>query len=60
MENKDVKIRVVKSKAMACMLGWLGFEYQHTEEGYLFERTYEFDRAWKDVHALRNYYKKDK
>lgn len=57
MENKEVKKKLVKSKCMADMLVWLGFEYERVDEGYLFERSYRFDGAWKDVHALRQYYK---
>lgn len=50
-------VRVVKSKCMANMLVWLGFEYKKTDEGYVFERNPRFDAAWRDIHALRAYYK---
>ncbi|MBE1302907.1 hypothetical protein G4W71_02445 [Clostridium botulinum] len=58
MENKKVKKRLVKSKCMADMLVWLGFEYEKVNEGYSFERTYKFESAWKSVHSLRQYYRK--
>lgn len=48
-----MKERIVKSKCMADMLVWLGFEYKKTEEGYVFKRSYEFDWAWRDIHYLR-------
>lgn len=57
MENKEEKKKLVKSKCMADMLVWLGFEYERVDEGYIFERSYRFDNAWKDVHALRQYYR---
>lgn len=56
--NEEVKKRVVKSKCMADMLVWLGFEYEKGEEGYIFKRTYMFDRAWKDIHSLRQFYRR--
>jgi len=58
MENKEVKKRLVKSKCMADMLVWLGFEYEKVDEGYLFERTNKFNSAWRDVHSLRQYYRR--
>lgn len=58
MENKEVKKRLVKTKCMADMLVWLGFEYERVDDGYLFERSYKFDIAWKNVHALRQYCRK--
>lgn len=57
MENKKLKKRLINSKCMADMFVWLGFEYKKVDEGYLFERTDKFDRAWKDVHSLKQYYK---
>lgn len=57
MEDQ-IKERIVKSKCMADMLVWLGFEYEKSEEGFIFKRNYMFDQAWKDVHSLRQYYKK--
>jgi len=56
--NKIIKERIVKSKCMADMLVWLGFEYEKGEEGYIFERTYMFDNAWRDIHCLRQMYRK--
>lgn len=53
-----MKVRLVKSKCMADMLVWLGFEYKKTSEGYEFERNCRFDAAWKDIHSLRQYYRK--
>jgi|GEM_PF-3571151 len=58
INEKETKTRIVKSKCMADMLVWLGFEYEKGEEGYIFERTYTFDNAWKDIHYLRQCYRK--
>ena len=55
--KNEVKTRLVKSKCMADMLVWLGFEYTKIENGYVFKRNFKFDCAWKDIHALRSYYK---
>lgn len=56
MENQN-KERIIKSKCMADMFVWLGFEYEKGVEGYIFERTSLFDQAWRDIHSLRQYYK---
>lgn len=56
--KNESKTRLVKSKCMADMLVWLGFEYQKTDDGYLFERNGLFDSAWRDIHSLRHMYKK--
>lgn len=56
--DKIIRERIVKSKCMADMLVWLGFEYEKGEEGYIFERTYTFDNAWRDIHCLRQVYRK--
>lgn len=53
-----MKERIVRSKCLADMLVWLGFEYKRTEEGYVFKRSYEFDWAWRDIHSLRQHYRK--
>lgn len=58
MQERTVIKRIVKSKCLADMLVWLGFEYEKTESGYEFERSYRFESAWKDVHSLRQFYKK--
>lgn len=58
MNDTTIRTRIVKSKCMADMLVWLGFEYEKTDEGYIFQRDYKFDRAWKDIHSLRQYYRK--
>lgn len=58
MEKRTTTKRIVKSKAMADMFVWLGFEYKKTNEGYEFERTYTFDSVWKDIHAIRNWVRK--
>lgn len=53
------KIRIVKSKMMADALVWIGFDYTNDQEGnFIFVRTDKFDRAWKDLHALRALYGK--
>lgn len=48
------KVRVVKSKCMADMFVWLGFEYEFKDGQYIFKRSSVFDDTWKIVHALRN------
>lgn len=51
------KVRVVKTKVLADALVWIGFEYSKDDEGnFIFVRTPNFDRAWKDLHALRALY----
>lgn len=52
-----VKTKTVRSKCMADMLVWLGFEYKKTKDGYVFERSYKFDNAWADIHLLRQLYR---
>lgn len=60
--NKDVKVRVVKTKVMADALVWVGgFEYKKDEEGnFIFERTKDFDRAFKDLHYIRSLHIRNK
>jgi hypothetical protein len=55
---ENIKTRIIKSKCMADMLVWLGFEYKKIEEGYVFERNWNFDSAWRDIHFLRQKYYK--
>lgn len=57
--KNEVKTRLVKSKCMADMLVWLGFEYKKRDDGYLFERNYMLDNAWQDVHSLRQFYRRN-
>lgn len=57
MKERTVFKRIVKSKCLADILIWIGFEYERTENGYEFQRTYKFGQVWKDIHALRQYYK---
>lgn len=57
-KENSIKTRTVKSKCMADMLVWLGFEYKKTDEGYAFERNSKFDSAWRDIHSLRQCYRK--
>lgn len=57
MQERTVTKKIVKSKCLADMFVWLGFEYEKTENGYEFERDRKFDLAWKDVHSLRQFYK---
>lgn len=53
------KTRIVKSKVMADTLVWIGFEYTKDDNGnFIFVRTSNFDKAWKDLHALRALYGK--
>lgn len=56
--QSNVKTRIVQSKCMADMLVWLGFEYKNTDIGYSFERSPKFDSAWRDIHSLRQCYRK--
>ena len=56
--KNEVKTRLVKSKCMADMLVWLGFEYKKSDDGYLFERSRMFDSARRDIHSLRQFYRK--
>lgn len=53
------KVRIVKSRVLADALVWIGFDYEKDDEGnFLFKRTWQFDSAWKDLHALRSLYYK--
>lgn len=53
------RVRIVKSKALADALVWLGFEYKKDEEeNFIFIRDRKFDRAWADLHFLRQTYKR--
>lgn len=58
MNESSLKTRIVKSKCLADMLVWLGFEYKKTDEGFVFVRSTKFDYAWRDIHSLRQYYRK--
>lgn len=63
--NKEVaKLKTIHSSDLAGALAWLGFPYTkiYTDGGhrkivYIFERSRQFDRAYKDLHAMRNLYK---
>lgn len=57
MQERTVHERIVRSQKLAYALAWLGFRYNHTEEGYKFERTPRFESAWKKLHIIRQYYK---
>lgn len=56
MKERTVFKRIVKSKCLVDTLVWLGFEYEKTENGYEFDRSRKFESAWKDIHALRQFY----
>lgn len=49
----EKKIKTIQSKCLADTFVWLGFEYTKTENGYVFERSYLFDLAWRGIHILR-------
>lgn len=49
-----MKVKVVKSETLANALVWLGFEYKREENNWIFERSREFDVAWKNIHCLRS------
>lgn len=54
-KSEEVKVRIVRGRPLAKALNWLGFEYKRDEKGfYIFERSWAFDIAWKDLHALRS------
>lgn len=54
-----MKTRVVKARALADALRWIGFRYTKDDDGnFVFERTWRFDLAWKDLHAMRSMYTK--
>ncbi len=57
MQERTVHERIVRSQKLAYALAWLGFRYNHTEEGYKFERTPRFESAWKELHIIKQYYK---
>lgn len=57
MQERTVHERIVRNQKLAYALAWLGFRYNHTEEGYKFERTSSFESAWKNLHVIRQYYK---
>ena len=47
-----MKTRVVKARALADAL-----RYTKDYDGnFVFERTWRFDLAWKDLHAMRSMY----
>lgn len=51
------KTRIVKSSALSGALVWLGFAYTKDDNGnFIFERDIKFDKAFKDLHALRANY----
>lgn len=53
------RTRIVKSKILADALVWLGFEYTKDEqEQYIFIRSPRFDRAWRDLHAMKDAYRR--
>lgn len=57
MEEKEVKYRVVKSKNLAGALVWLGYSYVKSDDGtFLFERSYDFDLAFRALHSTKSYY----
>lgn len=53
-KQQAIKTKIVRSKCMADMFVWLGFEYMKTDDGYVFTRSWSFDLAWEDAHALRD------
>lgn len=57
LQERTVHKRIVRSQKLAYALAWLGFWYDHTEQGYEFERTPRFESAWKELHIIRQYYK---
>lgn len=52
------KVRLVKSRALADALVWIGFDYEKdVEDNFLFKRTTTFDMAFNDLHYLRSVYR---
>lgn len=55
----DTQTRTVKSKMLADALVWIGFEYKLDEyDNFVFIRTGQFDRAWRDLHYIKSLYQK--
>lgn len=54
MQERTVSKRIIRSKMMANMFVWLGFEYTKTEQGYEFNRTNKFDFAWHRIYELKS------
>ena len=62
MDNEVVKLKTIHSSNLAGALAWLGFPYTKSIVGmgnivYIFERSRQFDRAYKDLHAMKNLYR---
>lgn len=62
MDKEVVKLKTIHSSNLAGALAWLGFHYTKATEGigttvYIFERSRHFDKAYNDLHAMKNLYK---
>ena len=62
MDKEVAKLKTVYSSNLAGALAWLGFPYtkatmENGNTAFIFERSRQFDKAIKDLHAMRNLYK---
>ena len=62
MPKEVAKLRTIHSSNLAGALAWLGFPYTKATKGigttvYIFERSRHFDKAYNDLHAMKNLYK---
>ena len=48
-----MKTRIVKARALADALRWIGFRYTKDDDGnFVFERTWRFDLAWRSKYEF--------
>ena len=48
-----MKTRVVKARALADALRWIGFRYTKDDDGnFVFERTWRFDLTWRSKYEF--------
>ena len=62
MDKEVVKLKTINSSNLAGALAWLGFPYtkatmENGNTAFIFERNRHFDKAYNDLHAMRNLYK---
>ena len=62
MDKEVAKLKTIHSSNLAGALAWLGFPYikatkRIEDTVYIFERSRQFDKAYNDLHAMRNLYK---
>lgn len=60
LQETNEKEKIIKSKCLADALVWIGFVYRKDSNGnYIFKRTREFDRAFRDMHYLKSLHRKE-